>query len=249
MAKRWRNKAAPVQEMTAADERAALLAMAAARTDPPTPEYLSLRNAFVVRWLPLVIWVIRRYRPSLLAEDRGEDCIQAGAVGLITAADRFDTAGGLRFCTYATPLIRGEIAACVALSRLIHVPGRHKDQGPDRYADERKAALTFGRGTADEWAVTRVVARSTRTEPDPAETALRLDRAKRLEFGFLTEDAQSYQRSDQHAALKARVALGDPKAVKLMADRLARQRERDKLKRAVRRALRQQPLTERTQSA
>lgn len=38
-----------------------------------------------------------------------EDLCQLGCIGLIKAADRFDTASGNRFSTYAVPLIIGEI--------------------------------------------------------------------------------------------------------------------------------------------
>ncbi|WP_372790460.1 SigB/SigF/SigG family RNA polymerase sigma factor [Paraconexibacter sp.] len=64
------------------------------------------RAAFVERAMPLVHHVARRYA------DRGEaydDLVQAGAVGLLKAVDRFDPERGVRFSTFAIPNIAGEI--------------------------------------------------------------------------------------------------------------------------------------------
>jgi len=57
-------------------------------------------------YLNLVRYLAGKFR------NRGEpidDLVQAGAVGLIKAVDRFDTGRGFEFTTYATPTIIGEI--------------------------------------------------------------------------------------------------------------------------------------------
>ena len=52
------------------------------------------------------------------------DLVQEGAIGLITAAERYDPARGTRFSTFATHWIRQPIRYAVAdKSRLIRVPG------------------------------------------------------------------------------------------------------------------------------
>jgi RNA polymerase sigma-B factor len=64
------------------------------------------RDALIVEHLGLVRSLARRYA------DRGEpldDLVQAGAIGLINAADRFDPARGVDFRSFAAPTILGEI--------------------------------------------------------------------------------------------------------------------------------------------
>jgi RNA polymerase sporulation-specific sigma factor len=64
------------------------------------------RNRFVKGNLRLVLSVIKRFG------NRGEnpdDLFQVGCVGLIKALDNFDLEHGVRFSTYAVPMIIGEI--------------------------------------------------------------------------------------------------------------------------------------------
>ncbi len=66
----------------------------------------SKREELIVNNIPLVHAVARRFR------GRGEeydDLFQAGCLGLIKAADRFDEGRGFQFSTYAVPVIMGEI--------------------------------------------------------------------------------------------------------------------------------------------
>jgi RNA polymerase primary sigma factor len=58
----------------------------------------------------LVINVARTFHSALVPF---EDLIQEGAIGLMTAADRFDPAKGYRFSTYATHWIRQAIARAI----------------------------------------------------------------------------------------------------------------------------------------
>ena len=53
------------------------------------------------------------------------DLIQAGSIGVIEAAKRFDPALGFRFSTYATKLIRAEVLRCLEENgRMITLPAR-----------------------------------------------------------------------------------------------------------------------------
>lgn|GEM_PF-579160 len=84
------------------------------------------RDRFVSANLRLVVaYVSRRCHRLAKAHDR-EDLIQAGNLGLITAAERFDPAKGYRFSTYAYWWIRQAINRHVdAYGRAISIPGSH----------------------------------------------------------------------------------------------------------------------------
>jgi RNA polymerase sigma-B factor len=77
-------------------------------TDPATSDVRRTlcREELVQLHLPLVDHCARRFT------NRGEpleDLVQVGTIGLIKSVDRFDTARGVEFSTYATPTIIGEI--------------------------------------------------------------------------------------------------------------------------------------------
>ncbi|MDO4547407.1 MAG: sigma-70 family RNA polymerase sigma factor, partial [Clostridia bacterium] len=66
----------------------------------------SARNEFIQGNLRLVLSVLRRFH------SRGEnmdDLFQVGCIGLMKAIDNFDLSLGVRFSTYAVPMIIGEI--------------------------------------------------------------------------------------------------------------------------------------------
>ncbi len=65
-----------------------------------------LRDQFITGNLRLVLSVVQRF------QNRGEsmdDLFQVGCIGLIKALDNFDTSHGVKFSTYAVPMIIGEI--------------------------------------------------------------------------------------------------------------------------------------------
>ncbi len=88
---------------------------ASPREDAATPELFDqyrrshdpdLREQLIMAHLNLVRYLARKFA------NRGEpleDLIQVGTIGLINAIDRFDPSRGIRFATYATPTIVGEI--------------------------------------------------------------------------------------------------------------------------------------------
>ena len=69
----------------------------------------SARDELVVRYAPLVKYVIGRMAISLPAAMDSDDVLSAGTVGLLHAIDRFDPDQGVRFETYALQRIRGAI--------------------------------------------------------------------------------------------------------------------------------------------
>ncbi|MBR1975336.1 MAG: RNA polymerase sporulation sigma factor SigG [Clostridia bacterium] len=64
------------------------------------------REAFIVGNMRLVLSLVKRFRIKNLGAD---DVFQVGCVGLIKAIDGFDMNVGVKFSTYAVPMIIGEI--------------------------------------------------------------------------------------------------------------------------------------------
>ena len=64
------------------------------------------RDTFIVGNMRLVLSLVKRFRIKNLGAD---DVFQAGCVGLIKAIDGFDVNVGVKFSTYAVPMIVGEI--------------------------------------------------------------------------------------------------------------------------------------------
>lgn len=73
-------------------------------------DLINKRNALVEANQGLVIWIARRYANRYVPI---EDLIQEGNLGLITAAERFDTEMGCRFSTYAVWWIIGYVIKAI----------------------------------------------------------------------------------------------------------------------------------------
>src|SRR6266851_3111650 len=104
----------------------------------------SARDELVVRYAPLVKYVIGRMAISLPAAMDSDDVLSAGTVGLLHAIDRFDPDQGVRFETYALQRIRGAIIDTIrSLSPLSRGAGRRA-----RLLDETAAGLAQRLGRA-----------------------------------------------------------------------------------------------------
>ena len=104
----------------------------------------SARDELVVRYAPLVKYVIGRMAISLPAAMDSDDVLSAGTVGLLHAIDRFDPDQGVRFETYALQRIRGAIIDTIrSLSPLSRGAGRRA-----RLLDETTALLAQRLGRA-----------------------------------------------------------------------------------------------------
>jgi RNA polymerase sporulation-specific sigma factor len=64
------------------------------------------REEFIVANLRLVLSVVHRFS---INTNKSDDMFQVGCVGLLKAIDNFDVSLGLKFSTYAVPMIIGEI--------------------------------------------------------------------------------------------------------------------------------------------
>lgn len=113
------------------------------------------RDELTERCMPLVRSVARRYASG---REPFEDLVQAGAVGLVKAIDRFDLDAGHRFVSYAMPTIQGEIR---------------------RHFRDHCWAVRVPRSTQELWQRVRheqrAAVETTGHEPTPAELAATLD--------------------------------------------------------------------------
>jgi RNA polymerase primary sigma factor len=81
---------------------------------------LAARDRLVEANMRLVLNIARSYHTQLLPF---EDLVQEGAIGLVTAAERYDPGKGYRFSTYATHWIRQSISRAVDnKSKAIRIP-------------------------------------------------------------------------------------------------------------------------------
>ncbi len=84
----------------------------------------SARDELIIKNMGLVRSVVRRF------EGRGyemEDLFQIGCVGLIRAAERFDSSYEVQFSTYAVPMIIGEVKRFIRDDGIIKVSRSLKD--------------------------------------------------------------------------------------------------------------------------
>ncbi len=116
-------------------ENDALLA-AAAQGD------LNARNALVTNNMGLVYSVVRRFGGRGV---ESEDLIQIGAIGLIRAAERFDMSFGVKFSTYAIPMIIGEIKRFMRDDGIIKVSRSLKETAAAAAAVKKRIEDNEGR--------------------------------------------------------------------------------------------------------
>lgn len=85
--------------------------------------------------LPLIKSIVRRYKNKQIEYD---DLIQLGTLGLIKAINNFDATFGVRFSTYAVPMIAGEIKRFIRDDGAIKVSRSVKAQAQkiNKFIDE-----------------------------------------------------------------------------------------------------------------
>jgi RNA polymerase sporulation-specific sigma factor len=82
------------------------------------------RLTFIEGNLRLVLSVIRRFPNTT---ENIDDLFQIGCIGLIKAIDNFDTTLGVKFSTYAVPMISGEVRRHLRDSSVLRVSRSLKD--------------------------------------------------------------------------------------------------------------------------
>ena len=100
------------------------------------------RDRLVVENMGLIWSIIRRF------EGRGcerEDLFQIGSIGLMKAVDHFDLSLGLKFSTYAVPMITGEIKRFLRDDGMIKVSRTLKELGIKVHGARQELSLKLGR--------------------------------------------------------------------------------------------------------
>lgn len=109
--------------------------------------------------LELVHVIASEFRGSVVPE---ADIVQEGAIGLITALDRFDHRRGIRFATYAGWWIRGSMLRALSEARPIRLPARVANQvAAIRLAEA--AIETSGASRASDASIAHITGLSTST--------------------------------------------------------------------------------------
>lgn len=84
----------------------------------------SARDEFIFYNIRLVLSIVQRFSSS---KDNTDDIFQVGIIGLIKSIDNFDINLGVRFSTYAVPMIIGEIRKFLRDSNSIKVTRSTRD--------------------------------------------------------------------------------------------------------------------------
>lgn len=100
------------------------------------------RNAVVCENMGLVHTCAKRFRGRGVEYD---DLVQAGCVGLIKAADGFEQERGLKFSTYAVPLILGEIKRLFRDGGAVKISRPLKELSLRATRERERLAVAFGR--------------------------------------------------------------------------------------------------------
>jgi len=82
------------------------------------------KDLFITCNLRLVLSVIKRFQGAKVCAD---DMFQAGCVGLIKAVDNFNVNIGVRFSTYAVPMIIGEIKRILRTTNSLRISRSIRD--------------------------------------------------------------------------------------------------------------------------
>ncbi len=93
------------------------------------------KERLIAENLPLIKSIVRRYKNKLIDY---EDLLQLGTLGLIKAINNFNTDYGVKFSTYAVPMIAGEIKRFIRDDGAIKVSRSTKSQALEinKYIDD-----------------------------------------------------------------------------------------------------------------
>lgn len=106
------------------------------------------REILIEKNMGLVHHIVKRF---IGRGCEAEDLMQIGTIGLIKAIDKFDLSFGVKFSTYAVPLISGEIKRFLRDDGILRISRTIKENGYKiKYAAERLAQLHGREATLNE---------------------------------------------------------------------------------------------------
>lgn len=109
---------------------------------------IQAREKYIEGNLRLVLSVIKRFSS---ANENSDDLFQIGCVGLIKAIDNFDVSLGVKFSTYAVPMIIGEVRRFLRDNSAIRVSRSMKDTAYKAiYAKENMMKVSSREPTIEE---------------------------------------------------------------------------------------------------
>lgn len=82
------------------------------------------KDKLILANMRLVLSVIKKFNVQSVSKD---DLFQAGVIGLIKAADNFDVSVGVKFSTYAVPMIIGEVKRHLRTRNSMRIPRSIRD--------------------------------------------------------------------------------------------------------------------------
>ncbi len=118
--------------------------------------------------LRLVLSIIQRFAGKA---DDADDLFQVGCIGLIKAIDHFDVEIGVKFSTYAVPMIIGEIRRYLRDNNMLRVSRGTRDLAYRALTKrEELASMTDGEPTVEE--IAKAMGESVRTVSDALEAIM-----------------------------------------------------------------------------
>ena len=105
------------------------------------------RDKFIIGNMRLVLSLVKRFWSK---NANADDVFQAGCVGLIKAIDNFDLSIGVKFSTYAVPMILGEIKRYIRDGNSLRVSRSIRDTAyrilkVREELEEKEDAVTYDR--------------------------------------------------------------------------------------------------------
>lgn len=108
---------------------------------------LKARNELAEGNLKLVLSILRKYQNRT---DNMDDLFQIGCVGLMKAIDNFDLEHGVKFSTYAVPLILGEVRRYLRDNSNLRISRSIKDLAYKILKTKEEHFMSFGKELSNE---------------------------------------------------------------------------------------------------